>query len=105
MGTPEDYVVNICGHEIRLACTPEEKIQVDEAADMIRQRMDNLQKRSAATLPFKLALMVAFDIAFELTEADKMLKDAEKLHHELQRQKDAVKRLESLLTRVDDALA
>lgn len=107
MATPDDVVrVHVGGHEIRLNARPEEVAHVERAATKVTESLHRLQQRYAgAASPAKLATMAAFQFAFELSMADAMLADAERLHDEVARQKDAVTRLESLLARVDDALA
>jgi cell division protein ZapA (FtsZ GTPase activity inhibitor) len=98
--------VQVAGHEIRLTAKPEERRHVDRAASTVTERIQKLQDRfGGAASPAKLATMTAFQFAFELSLADDMLADAQRLHDELQAEKEAVKRLESLLARVDDALA
>jgi cell division protein ZapA (FtsZ GTPase activity inhibitor) len=102
----ETLTYNIAGQEIRMTAEPEEKRHLDRAANKLADSIRRLQTvAGGAASPAKVATMVAFQLAFDLSLADEMLQDAQRLHDDLNREKDAVKRLESLLTRVDDALA
>lgn len=102
----ETLVYNIAGQEIRMTAEPEEKKHLDRAAHKLSDSIRRLQTATGgAASPAKIATMVAFQLAFDLSLADEMLQDAQRLHDDLNREKDAVKRLEGLLTRVDDALA
>ena len=106
MAAREQVQVSVGGHEIRLNADPEEKAHIERAAKKVNDSIHSLQQSiGGAASPAKINAMVAFQLAFDLSLADAMLEDAEKLHDDLQRQKDSVKRLESLLARVDDALA
>lgn len=98
--------VQVAGHEIRMSATPEERRHIERAAAKVSESITKLQDSfGGAASPGKIASMSAFQFAFELSMADEMLEDAQRLHDELVAQKEAVKRLESLLARVDDALA
>ncbi len=101
----EKIAVNVAGHEVRLEIEPEEKVHVEKAAAQVAERMRKLTERMATASPQKIATMVAFQFACDLNIANDCLDEAEQLHHELQRQREAVKRLEGLLAKVDNALA
>ncbi len=107
MVTPEEVVqVQVGGQEIRLTARPEEVEHIKSAASKVTEAMQKLQgKIGGVATPTKIATMAAFQFAFELAMADAMLEDAQRLHDELETEKKAVMRLESLLSRVDDALA
>lgn len=106
METPETIQIQLAGHEVRLNVQPGEKDHIERAARKVNETFGRLQSASSgAASPTRLALMAAFQFAFDLSMADNMLEDASRLHDELKKEKDAVQRLESLLARVDDALA
>lgn len=107
MASPEDVVqVQVGGHEIRLTAKPEEVEHIRHAAARVTESLQKLQQKiGGAASPTKVATMCAFQFAFELALADAMLEDAQRLHDALATEKQAVQRLESLLARVDDALA
>lgn len=103
--TEEVVQIHVAGHEIRLNAKPEERHHIDRASKKVTESIQRLQDSFAgAASPAKIAAMTAFQFAFELSMADEMLEDAQRLHDDLATQKEAVKRLESLLARVDDAL-
>ena len=104
MKTREKVTVNVAGHEILLEIEPDEKVHVERAATQVTEKLRALNERAGGASTMKIATMVAFQFACDLSIANELLDDAEKLHAELQRQKAAVKRLEELLARVDDAL-
>jgi len=96
----------VAGHEMRMTAEAEEKELITRASTRVNDAMAKMQKAVGGTMtPTKMAIMVAVQFAYDLALADEMLSDAERLHEELKRQKSAVSRLESLLSRVDDALA
>lgn len=97
--------VRVAGHEIALNVTAEERSHVERAAENANQAFKDLGGKMAAANPAKVGAMVAFQFACDLSFADEMLDEAQKLHEELRRQKEAVARLEGLLTKVDNALA
>jgi cell division protein ZapA (FtsZ GTPase activity inhibitor) len=105
MSNRETVELTIAGHQLKLTATDEERPHVDRASRRVSEMIQKLQASGGATSPARVATMVAFQCAYELSVADEMLEEAQQLHEELQRQKEAVKRLESLLSRVDDALA
>jgi len=107
MASPEDVVqVQVGGPEIRLTAKPDEVEQIRHAAARVTDSLQKLQQKiGGAASPTKIATMCAFQFAFELAQADAMLEDAQRLHDALATEKQAVQRLESLLARVDDALA
>jgi len=102
----ETMQLMIAGHEIKMTAEPEERAHVERAAAKVTEVMQKLQAAvGGAASPQKIAIMAAFQFAFDLSLADEMLQDAQRLHDELTKEKDAVHRLESLLARVDHALA
>ncbi len=107
MANPDDVVqIQAGGHEIRLKATAEEVPHIKRAAAKVTESIQKIQQGlGGAASPAKVATMAAFQFAFELSMADAMLEDAERLHDEIAAQRGAVARLESLLARVDDALA
>ena len=104
MKTREQVSLNVAGHEIRLEIEPDERRLVEEAARQVTEKIRALGERSGATSPAKVAAMVALQFACDLAIANECLDEAEKLADDLKRQKEAVQRLEKLLTKVDDAL-
>lgn len=104
MSTREQIAVTVAGHEIRMEIAPEERPHVEWAACQANERIRRLTERSKAVSPHRVAATVAFQFACDLSIANDMLDEAEKLGEDLQRQKEAVARLEKLLARVDDAL-
>jgi cell division protein ZapA (FtsZ GTPase activity inhibitor) len=106
MAGRETVTYCIAGHEIRMTAEKEEIRHLDRAAAKVSDSVKKLQAvMGSSASPGKIIAMVALQLAFDLSLADEMLVDAQRLHDELNREKEAVKRLESLLTRVDDALA
>jgi cell division protein ZapA (FtsZ GTPase activity inhibitor) len=107
MAQHEEIVrVKIAGHDMKMTATEDERHHIERAANKVNDAMEKLQVKFGETAsPAKLSLMATFQFAYELSMADEMLEDAQRLHDELQSQREAVKRLESLLVRVDDALA
>ncbi|MCB2156016.1 cell division protein ZapA [bacterium] len=99
----EQIEVSVGGHQIKMEIEPDERAHVERAAQQVNERLKRLGDRVAT--PQKAATMVAFQFACDLSIANECLDEAEKLAADLQRQKDAVKRLEGLLTKVDSALA
>lgn len=106
MAARETVTLSIAGHEIRMTAEEEERRHLERAAAKVSDSIKRLQSAAGgAASPAKIAIMVALQLAFDLSLADEMLTDAQRLHDDLNRQKEAVRRLEGLLTRVDDALA
>ncbi len=107
MAATEQIVrIQLGGQELRLTAQPDEVPHIERAARKVTEAIGKIQERyTAGVSPVKVATMAAFQFAFELSMADEMLEDAERLHEELKREKEAVQRLEALLARVDDALA
>lgn len=106
MGARETIQLTVAGHEMRMTVEEEEKRHVERAAAKVTQSFQKLQDAvGGASSPQKIAIMVAFQLAFDLSLADDMLQDSQRLHDDLHREKEAVQRLESLLTKVDTALA
>ncbi len=107
MASREEVVqIQVAGHEIRLTAKEDERKHVERAAEKVTESIQRLQNQvGGAASPAKVAAMVAFQYAFELSMADEMLEDAQRLHDDLENEREAVKRLETLLARVDDALA
>lgn len=104
MSTREKLTVTISGHEIRLEISPEEKKSVEHLAKGLSTRLQELAAKAPSAPQSKIAIMVAFELACQLAEAEALLKKAEYLQGELDRSKMAVSRLESLLERVDAVL-
>ena len=106
MATRETVQVNVSGYDLKLTADAAEKVHIERAARKVAEMIQSLQNtHGGAASPAKIATMAAFQLAYDLSVADEMLEEAERLHHELNREKDAVSRLESLLSRVDTALA
>jgi cell division protein ZapA (FtsZ GTPase activity inhibitor) len=105
MDTREQIAVVVAGHEIRMEIAPDERRHVEGAARQVTERLRKLQEKAPSASPTKLAAMVAFQFACDLGIANEMLDEAEKLHEELKRQREAIQRLESLLEKADEALA
>ena len=105
MNQPEQVTVTVSGHEIKMEIEPEERVHVERAAEQVSGRLSKLSGKAGIASPAKLATMVAFQFACDLSIANELLDEAEKLHEELKRNKEAVKRLEGLLSKVDSALA
>lgn len=105
MSPREQVAVKVAGHEFKLEIEPDERLHVDRAAEQVTERVRKLTEKSGGAAPAKVAAMVAFQFACDLSIANELLDDAEKVHAELQRHKEAVKRLEELLGKVDGALA
>lgn len=106
MKTREQIALNIAGHEIRLEIEQDERAHVEAAARQVTEKIHALSKRlGGGASPIKVATMVAFQFACDLSAANECLDEAEKLHEDLRKQKEAVARLEKLLAKVDDALA
>ncbi len=104
MDTPETVAVSVAGHEIRMEIQPEERPHVEGAARKVTERIQKLQQRAVSAPQAKLAAMVAFQFACDLSIANEMLDEAEKLHDELQRQREAIQRLENLVKQADEVL-
>jgi cell division protein ZapA (FtsZ GTPase activity inhibitor) len=104
MSTREEVAVTVAGHEIKMQIAPDERIHVEKAARQVNERLQQLGSKAGSLTPHKVAAMVAFQFACDLSIAHEMLDEAEKLADDLRRQKEAVARLEKLLARVDDAL-
>ncbi len=100
----EEVNVSVGGHEFRLQVEPDEVGHIHSAADQVTQRLRKLGERAGSTSPAKLATMVAFQFACDLSIANELLDEAEKLHEQTRQQREAIERLENLLARVDDAL-
>ncbi len=107
MASEESIVkIRVGGHEFRLNAKTDEVPHIERAADKVTDSLEKMQESyGGAASPSKIASMAAFQFAFELSLADAMLDDAQRLHEELKTQRQAVKRLENLLAQVDDALA
>ncbi|MDK2970746.1 MAG: hypothetical protein PWP23_501 [Candidatus Sumerlaeota bacterium] len=104
MSQSEEVAVIVAGHEIKMQIAPAERVHVEKAAAQVNERLRKLGERAGALSPHKVAAMVAFQFACDLSIAHEMLDEAEQLAEDLRRQKEAVARLEKLLARVDDAL-
>jgi cell division protein ZapA (FtsZ GTPase activity inhibitor) len=106
MSIRETTEVTVAGHKIALKVDADEKRHMERAAEKATQTIHNLGKNYGANAsPQKIAAMAAFQFAFELSIADEMLKEADSLEAELKKQRETVKRLESLLAKMDEALA
>ena len=103
MKTPEQMSVTVAGQEIRLEVEEEERRHVEAAATQVTERIRKLSERTSAS-PARMATMVAFQFACDLSIANELLDEAEKLHEEVKSEREAVKRLEALLEKADDAL-
>lgn len=103
--TRQQMAVNVAGHEIKLEIEPEERLHIERAAAQVTERLRKISDKAGTASPGKMGAMVAFQFACDLSIANELLDDAAKLHEELKRQREAVKRLETLLARVDNALA
>ncbi len=98
--------INVSGHQIKLTANDGEVELVEDAARRTSASMHKLsEKLGGGASQAKVATMVAFQYAFDLNIADKMLDEAKHIYEELESEKEAVKRLEGLLARADDALA
>lgn len=104
MKTREQVTVSVAGQEIRLEIDPEERVHVEKAAEQVSAKMQALSGKTANASPHRVAVMVAFQMACDLSVTNELLDDAAKLHEELRQQKETIRRLEQLLARVDDAL-
>jgi cell division protein ZapA (FtsZ GTPase activity inhibitor) len=106
MAARETVEVRVSGYTFRLAADPEERQHIERAARKVTDMIEKLstQHASAAT-PARIATMAAFQLAYDLSVADEMLSEAERLHVDRSNEKAAVQRLEDLLARVDSALA
>ncbi len=105
MGNREKLTVRLAGHDIAITASPEEAAHVDRAAKLVNEQMEALQSRAGGLITQqKTALMVAFQNAFDLSMAEEAIEESRRLRAELERQRDAMARLEGLLGKVDDAL-
>ncbi|MGF1572685.1 MAG: cell division protein ZapA [Sumerlaeia bacterium] len=104
MSASEKINVSIAGHEIRLEIHPEEKKTVEHLAKGLSSRIQELTVKAPSAAQSKIAVMVAFELACQLAEAEALLKKAAFLEDELQQSKEAVSRLEGLLEKVDAVL-
>jgi cell division protein ZapA (FtsZ GTPase activity inhibitor) len=100
----EEVTVMVGGHEFRLQVEPDEIAHVHAAAEQVTQRLRKLGEKAGSASPAKVATMVAFQFACDLSIANELLDEAEKLHEQTRQQREAIERLELLLSRVDDAL-
>ena len=100
----EEVNVTVGGHEFRLQVEPEETAHVHSAAEQVTLRLRKMGEKAGAASPAKVATMVAFQFACDLSIANELLDEAEKLHEQTRQQREAIERLEGLLSRVDDAL-
>lgn len=106
MSAPDTIQIQVAGHEMRMKAEPHEEKHIKRAAAKVTETIQKLQAASAGSAsPAKVATMTALQFAVELSMADAMLSDAQRLYDELDAQRETVKRLETLLARVDDALA
>lgn len=101
---PETLTLNIAGSEIKLTVEPDEKEIVKKTAEEVSDRISQLTEKLTTSSAAKVATMVAFEFACQLSEANVMLDEAEKLHTEIETHKQAIHKLEGLLDKVDDAL-
>jgi len=100
----EEVTVSVGGHEFRLQVEPEETRHIHAAAEKVTQRLRDLAGKAGSASSAKIATMVAFQFACDLSIANELLDEAEKLHAQTRQQREAIERLENLLSRVDDAL-
>lgn len=106
MAGHDTHTLNIAGYEVRMNIEPGERTHVERAAAIATEKIKELQQACGGTVsPAKVAAMAAFQVAFDLSLAEEALNEADDLRRDLEREKDAVQRLESLLSRVDEALA
>lgn len=106
MPTREQVTVRIGGQEFKVNASPEEKRHIERATKRVTDTLAGLQEVGGGVMsPAKIATMAAFQLAFDLSVADAMLDEAQRLEGELERQREAVAKLEGLLSRVDEALA
>lgn len=105
MSTRERMTVRLAGHDIAITASPEEAEHVARAAKLVNDQMEALQQRAGGLITQqKTALMVAFQNAFDLSMAEEAIEESRRLKADLERQRDAMARLEGLLGKVDDAL-
>lgn len=104
MKTHDKISLTIAGHEIRLNVEPGESDEVTRIANEVSERIQQLSEKLTTASQAKVAVMVAFELACQLSDANVLLDEAEKLHAELETNKQAITRLECLLEKVDEAL-
>ncbi len=105
MGNREKMTIRLSGHEIAITASPAEAPHVERATKLVNEQMEALQNRAGGLITQqKTALMVAFQNAFDLCLAEEAIEESRRLKAELERQRDALARLEGLLGKVDDAL-
>lgn len=106
MAGHDTHTLNIAGYEVRMNLEPGERPHVERAAKIATDKIKELQQACGGTVtPAKISAMAAFQIAFDLSLAESELAETDNLRRDLEREKEAVHRLEGLLSRVDEALA
>ncbi|MDX2177304.1 MAG: cell division protein ZapA [Candidatus Sumerlaeia bacterium] len=98
--------IRLGGHEVTVVVGPGEDRILELARMRVNELVDDLQGRSSGLVPTqKLALMAAFQCAFDAVQLDIQLEASRRAEAELAETKEALARLEKLLGKVDDALA
>jgi len=86
--------ISILGRDFSVACPPDEQEDLLEAARYLDNNMRKIQKTGKIIGAERVAIMAALNISNELLKVQRSTADQSK----------AVRRLESLQTRIDDAL-
>jgi cell division protein ZapA len=60
------FVAHIMGRDYQLACTPEEKLALLEAVEIVDQRMCAIQESGRVKSADRIAVMVALNLAVEV---------------------------------------
>ena len=87
--------VTILDREYRFACTPEERANLMEAANLLDERMREIKQRGRLLALERIAIMAAMNFAGELLE-----------HRDSQGQRasEVDARIRKLVSRLDDAI-
>lgn len=104
--TPERRKIRLGGHDLTVLVTPGEERHLELATHRVNDLMESLQGRAGGLVsPQKVALMAAFQCAFDACKLDAELEQCRRTEVELEDTRAALGRLETLLGKVDDALA
>lgn len=93
----EEKIVNvkILGRDYRVKCQPEQQAELEEAANVVNEKMQKLRAQSSANAPDQIAVVTALNVCHELLQLKKQYKQQVEANHQF---------LEKISQRIETAL-
>lgn len=93
----EEKIVNvkILGRDYRVKCQPEQQAELEEAANVVNEKMQKLRAQSSANAPDQIAVVTALNVCHELLQLKKQYKQQVETNHQF---------LEKISQRIEAAL-